>query len=155
MAEKIIYREELDLGIYFDLLIAGSIILTSYLSLKPYRTNDPPRILFILITLIIILVFVIFKKLEITIKGEEVQVGFNLINSKIKFSEMSKVELVKPPFWRYGGYGLRLGLDGSIGYITSYNKGLRITRIKGRDIFFSTNHPEELLSIINEKTDSA
>jgi hypothetical protein len=151
MAEKILFREELDLGIYFDLIIAGSIILTSYLSLKPYRANGPPRILFIFITLIILLVFIVFRKLEIIIAGEGVKVGFNLINSKIKFSEINAIEIHKPSFWRYGGFGIRLGLDGSIGYITSYKKGLRIIRVKGRDVFFSTNHPEELLSIIYDK----
>jgi len=45
-----------------------------------------------------------------------------------------------PPFWRYGGLVVRLGLDGSVGYMVDYRRGIRVIRRRGMPIFFNTRN---------------
>ena len=39
---------------------------------------------------------------------------------------------------------------GSIGYVLNFREGIRISRKNGRDIFFSTDNPGELATILKK-----
>jgi len=85
----------------------------------------------------------------ISVSGGRQTAGYGLIKSRVRLNNILYVEAVRPPFWRYGGLGVRLGLDGSVGYVVDYRRGVRVTRRRGMPIFFNTRNPERILQLID------
>jgi hypothetical protein len=59
--------------------------------------------------------------------------------------------LVKASFRRFGGVGVRYGLDGSWAYTTSFGNAVEIVPKKGRTFVFSSNNPGKICQIINTR----
>ena len=150
LSESTQYREALEPDAIFKLLIAGAILFLGYLLMIPYRDENVPRILLLFILIALIGSFMAFRRLKIEVSEIGLRVGFRILGSEILFSDIKDIEVIDPPFWRYGGLGYRLGLDGSIGYVLNFREGIRISRKNGRDIFFSTDNPGELATILKK-----
>jgi len=140
-----VYSEHLDSHPVFQALIAAAILITAYLSLNPPMGSRAPTPLLMLVLVIMVAVFINFRTLEITVTGEHLTVGYGFIRSRVRLGDIVYVESIRPPFWRYGGFGIRWGWDGSVGYIVDYRRGVRVTRRRGMPIFFSTRDPERVL----------
>lgn len=140
-----VYSEHLDSHPVFQALIAAAILVTAYLSLNPPMGSRAPTPLLMLVLVIMVAVFINFRTLEITVTGEQLTVGYGFIRSRVRLGDIVYVESIRPPFWRYGGFGIRWGWDGSVGYIVDYRRGVRVTRRRGMPIFFSTRDPERVL----------
>jgi hypothetical protein len=54
-------------------------------------------------------------------------------------------------FGRYLGVGVRVGLDGSLAYTTSFASAVEITPKVGRVFVFSSKDPDKVCEIINPK----
>jgi hypothetical protein len=150
LSERIQYKEAFESGTIFNLLIAGAVLLVGYFLMIPYRDETIPRILLLIIIIVLFGVFLVFRKLDIVVIDKRIKIGFHLLSLEVLFSDIEEVEVIDPPFWRYGGLGYRFGLDGSIGYVLNFRKGIRISRENGRDIFFSTNNPDEMATILKK-----
>jgi len=73
-------------------------------------------------TLMFILVLCLnFKGIRIQLSSEELTVDYGLFNHKhIRMNDIVSCNLVKASFRRFGGVGVRYGLDGSWAYTTSF-----------------------------------
>jgi len=103
-----------------------------------------------LVLVIMVAIFINFRTLEISVSGGRLTVGYGFIKSRVRLNDILYAEAVRPPFWRYGGLGIRLGLDGSVGYVVDYRRGVRVTRRRGPPIFFNTRNPEQLMNLLQK-----
>jgi len=147
-----VYSEALDINPVFQAILAVVILVTAYLSLNPPRGSEALSLGLMLVLIVTVAVFVNFRTLEISITGESLTVGYGFIKSRMRLGDVLHAEAVRPSFWRYGGLGIRLGLDGSLGYVVDYRRGVKITRRSGMTVFFSTGNPEKILQIIDHET---
>jgi len=105
------------------------------------------------LTLMFILVLSLnFRGVKIKLSSEELVVDYGLLNHKsIRVDDIVSCNLVKASFRRFGGVGVRYGLDGSWAYTTSFGNAVEIVPKKGRTFVFSSNSPEKICQIINTK----
>ena len=90
-----------------------------------------------------------FRGIKIQIRSNRLTVKYGLFNSKsIKLDQIVSCKKVQASFGRYGGIGVRYGLDGSSAYTTSFGNAVEITPEKGRVFVFSSNNPHEICEII-------
>ena len=91
-----------------------------------------------------------YRGLHIRVSTQRLSVDYGIFNRRtIHLSEIVSCEPTKATFRRYGGVGVRLGLDGSWAYTTSFGHAVRIERERGRPFVFSTRNPAEVCNIVN------
>ena len=145
------YSEFLDSHPVFQTIIAVVILVTAYFSLNPPLGSRAPTPILMFVMVIMVAVFINFRTLEIRVANGRLVVGYGFTKSRVRLSDIIYVESIRPPFWRYGGFGIRWGWDGSVGYIVDYRRGIRVTRRRGMPIFFSTRDPERILQILEDQ----
>jgi len=97
----------------------------------------------------LLLLFWNYRGIQIQMSKEGLSVNYGVFNRKsIALNEIVSCEATKASFRRYGGVGVRLGLDGSWAYTTSFGDAVKIRRKKGRLFVFSTSDPEKICKII-------
>jgi hypothetical protein len=95
------------------------------------------------------LLFINFRGIRIQITSDKLIAIYGLLNKKsIKFDNIISCKVVKASFGRYGGIGIRYGLDGSHAYTTSLGNAVEITPKKGRTFVFSSNTPDKICKLI-------
>lgn len=109
-----------------------------------------PRIVLIFVSAILGLIYLTFMRLTIRITSNRISVGFGFIKHNIRLSNIDYIETRHPPWYWYGGLGIRFGWDWSIGFIQNFKRGVRVTPINGRRFFFSTDNPEAIVNIVND-----
>jgi len=77
-------------------------------------------------------------------------ISFGLQRNVISREEIVDCEPASSTFNLYGGFGVRLGLDGSLAYTTSFGNAVRIRRKGRRPFVFPTNNPENVVGIFND-----
>jgi len=129
-------------------LILLLILLSQYTD-KPVVLEMGSKVVLIVVFLMNVLVLVSFQELTISLDEQYLIFGFMKFRKRILRSKIRKIELQHYDFRNYLGYGIRFGRDKTIGYCPRGGKGLKIT-VEGerREIFFVTNRPEELKSIL-------
>ena len=143
------YVEKVQVHPVFSIIILLFIGFLAHLKIN--FQGDVPDILLLFLILFLSLVYANFMKLDIIITSEKLIVGFGVIKHKIRLDNIDHVKIRKPPWYYYGGLGIRFGWDWSIGFLQNYKRGILITPIKGRKIFFSTNNPEKIINILEEQ----
>jgi len=99
----------------------------------------------------LLLLFWNYRGIQIQVSKERLSVDYGLFNHKtIQLSDVVSCEPTKASFRKYGGVGIRLGLDGSWAYTTSFGDAVKIKRMKGRPFVFSASAPEEVCNIVNQ-----
>jgi uncharacterized membrane protein YdbT with pleckstrin-like domain len=102
-----------------------------------------------------VLIFVLFmfwnyRGIKIQVDEEKLVVDYGLFNRKsIQLTSINSCETVKASFKRYGGVGVRLSIDGSWAYTTSFGNAVKIVPKKGRTFIFSSSNPKKICKIIN------
>jgi hypothetical protein len=92
-----------------------------------------------------------YRGMQIQVSKERLSIDYGLFNYKtIQLSDIVSCEPTKAAFRKYGGVGIRLGLDGSWAYTTSLGDAVKIKRLNGRPFVFSTSTPEKVCNIINQ-----
>ena len=145
---KIIYAEDVPVHQFVQYIMYGVIGLLLFLV-----TVIPGKIAEIALvtgSLVVFIVYSFFRTLNILIYTHYILVGFSIYKYKIRLENIETIETFHPPWFRYGGFGIRLGWDWSIGFIQNYRMGVRITQIKGRKVFFSTNNPDAIVNIVKD-----
>lgn len=92
---------------------------------------------------------------RVVVTREHLHVQLGLWGPKIALASITKIEAMDYPFLRYGGWGIRRGIDGSWAYSTPGGNG-RGVRIEWRDgdkqkvTFVSSNEADELARTVLE-----
>jgi len=81
---------------------------------------------------------------------ENLLIYYGFFNHKrIPIGDIVSCEPTKASFGRYGGIGVRYGIDGSWAYTTSFGNAVKIILRRGRPFVFSSNNPEKICNIIS------
>jgi len=90
-----------------------------------------------------------YRGLEIKVNSNELQVDYGLFNRKrVSLSDIDSCEPTKASFWKYGGVGVRWGVDGSWAYTTSFGDAIKLNLQRGHPFVFSTNNPNDICKLI-------
>ena len=100
----------------------------------------------------LILVYLVFMRLDISIDPERIEVKFGIIRKTIPIEEIVSYEPTHASITVYGGVGIRYGIDGSMAFTTSFGDAVKIRKKIGRSFVFSTNRPIEVLEHLNRLT---
>ncbi len=102
---------------------------------------------------VIAVVALVLSVLRVVVTREFVHVQLGLWGPKIALADILSIEAMDYPAMRYGGWGIRRGLDGSWAYSTPGGNG-RCVRIEYRDgdrtkaVCVSTNDADEVVSAV-------
>lgn len=145
------YVEDVPSHPIMGVLVLGMIGLLVYLSITvPYGI---PQKIVAFVVLVLGFVYASFMKMQITITSTSLTVGFGIIKHRIRINNIDNIMVHKPPWYWYGGYGVRFGWDWSIGFIQNYRTGILVKPRNGWKLFFSTNHPDDIVNLVNDLTE--
>lgn len=100
---------------------------------------------------ILLLVFWNYRGLHIRINDENLSVNYGRFDKKsFLLKDISSCKKTKS-FGRYLGVGVRVGLDGSIAYTTSFASAVEVTPKEGRVFVFSSKNPDRVCEIIKQR----
>ena len=100
---------------------------------------------------ILLLVFWNYRGLHIKINDESLSVSYGRFDKKsFLLKDISSCKKTKS-FGRYLGVGVRVGLDGSMAYTTSFASAVEVTPKEGRVFVFSSKNPDRVCEIINQR----
>jgi len=113
---------------------------------------------FLIAVLVSPLAFVLFlfwnyRGIQIQVTNNELSINYGFFNHKhIPISNIVSCKHTKTPLSKYGGAGVRYCFtDHSWAYTTSFGDAVKIIQRKGKPFVFSSNTPEKLCSIIDQK----
>lgn len=145
-----VYYEEVNPPAFFQYFLYGIVGLLVYL--VSTRGGKVPPILGILGIGVVFALTTVFGSLTIEINESELSVGFSFLKHRISLDNIDYVEVRPLEWWKYGGFGVRYGLDWSVAYVVNYKRGVRVVPRRGKVLFFSTNSPEEAADRIVEQS---
>ena len=104
---------------------------------------------------ILLLVWILFMFLRVTVTPDSLHVQLGLFGPKIAMNEIVTATVAKYDALKYGGWGIRLGLDGSVAYSLPGHggKGIAVTFEKNgkqRKMFVTCPNPEEVVAAIEK-----
>jgi len=158
--EQAVYHEWVPTGTFVKVtilaVVSAIVVLLLILAvfLHPLSTEGLVGFGVSLLTLLFILVLSLnFRGIKIQLSSEGLTVDYGFFNHKsIRMDDIVSCNLVKASFRRFGGVGVRYGLDGSWAYTTSFGNAVEIVPKKGRTFVFSSNNSEKICQIINTKS---
>ena len=155
MVNSEIYRERLVMAPWVSLLfgfVIGILAVMVYVDLY-FGINLGRKTILTTVLLgaesLLILVYLVFMRLDISIDPERIEVRFGIIRKTIPIEEIVSCEPTHASFKVYGGVGIRYGIDGSMAFTTTFGDAVKIRKRRGRSFVFSTNRPFEVLEHIN------
>jgi hypothetical protein len=99
----------------------------------------------------LLLIFWNYRGLHIKINDESLYINYGRFDKKsFLLKNISSCKKTKS-FGRYLGVGVRLGLDGSIAYTTSFASAVEVTPKVGKVFVFSSKNPDKVCEIINQR----
>jgi hypothetical protein len=102
----------------------------------------------LIIAFFLLLVLLNFAVLEVQVTEEAFTARYGIFRMRIPSEQITEVEITTAPLLKYGGIGLRWGVDGSIAYTTSFGTAVRIERRTRRPFVVSTHRPQELIAAL-------
>ena len=150
------YREELNPSFWAEGLLLGCIALISglwfyqLLSGSEVGPNPAPNSVLSAIDVILIGIYLTFRRLVIILDHEGVQLSYSWIKRRIPYSDIKSVELYTVNPEEYGGLGLRYSNRGGEAFSNRFGEGVRITRTQDQDIVFTPENPRRLMKLIRE-----
>lgn len=152
----IVYEEWVPVGRFVKALIGLILVLISSILLitvvtgaaieQPFLTAVFPSV-----AAFVLLLLWNYKGIRIDLDTETLRVRYGILNRKrIPMENVVSCEPARASFRRYGGVGVRYGLDGSWAYTTSFGDAVRVNLRRGRPFVFSSNHPEKICGIVRQ-----
>jgi len=157
---KVYYRENVWMSWWVWILFIGVIGFSSFAFILqavfgiPVGTRPAPNYLLLILVLALVLIATNFRKLNIAIDSEKIEVSYGTIKKTISWNDVVSCESTRARMSVYGGVGIRLGIDKSLAFTTSLGNAVKIVRKSGLPFVFSTNDPEKLSRLINEYSKS-
>ena len=156
--ENVIYREWVPAGtlvkalmtIFSVIVVFGTLVIALLMKIS---IEDVFGIAFAWAVLAFVLfLFWNYRGIRIQISSNRLFVHYGFFNQKsILMKDIASCETIKASFGRYSGIGVRVGLDGSWAYTTSFGNAVKIIPRKGRTFVFSSNKPEKICQIIKKE----
>lgn len=137
------------------LAVASSIILALAMMAVFVRPLDFETAIGMIVSsavlVFILVLYLNFRGIKIQLDSERLRVDFGFLNRKsISLDEIVSCKLVKASFSRFGGVGVRYGVDGAWAYTTSFGNAVEVVPKEGRVFVFSSNDPQKICSIIQQ-----
>ena len=109
-----------------------------------------PRARWVLLVPLVVLGLLFAANLRIDVDGERLRLTyFPLRRRTIPLATITAAEIVPYRWLRYGGWGLRLGFDGTITYSVWEKQAVRIMLTGGKlPVNIGTRRPQELLAAL-------
>jgi hypothetical protein len=153
---QIIYREWVPAGLFVKILVGSvsgltlciflTLVATGYVFQNLFWIAVPTSVLAFLA-----LLFWNYRGIRTQLNTEELRIKYDVLNRKsITLEDIVSCEPTKASFRRYGGVGVRLGIDGSWAYTTSFGDAVKIVLRRGRQFVFSSSNPEKICGIISQ-----
>ena len=100
---------------------------------------------------VLLFVFWNYRGLRIRINDESLSVNYGLFDKKcFLLKDIISCKKTKS-FGRYLGIGVRVGIDGSMAYTTSFAAAVEVTPKTGKVFVFSSKAPDRVCEIINQR----
>lgn len=154
--ENLVYEEWVAVGTLMKALIGLFSLLITCILLTTIVVGVAIQHPFLIIVLSSVVAFVLFlfwnyKGIKIQVSNKKLLVNYGIFNRKsILLEDIVSCETIKASFRRYGGIGVRYGIDGSWAYTTSFGNAVKIIPRKGRPFAFSSNNPQQICGIISQ-----
>ena len=155
--EEILYREWVPAGKVIKIIMLSVFLLNSIIGII-IIAFIPKNLIFIgwifgAVSLLLCLLYWNFRGIRIALTIDYIDVDYGIFNhKKILLEKIIRCEITKAYFRRYGGIGVRFGLDGSWAYTTDFGQAVKLFFQKGRPFVFSTRNPQKICHLINEIT---
>jgi hypothetical protein len=104
---------------------------------------------------VLLLAWILFMYVRVTVTADTVHLQLGVFGPKIPIADIVEVCAEKYPVAKYGGWGLRFALDGSVAYsVPGYGRGVRIrfTKKNGREstAWVTSPEPDVLVAAIEQ-----
>jgi hypothetical protein len=131
------------------LVVMGSALVTSAPLLVPLLSSVP-----------LLLIWLLFSTLRISVDLREVHVQYGLFGPKIPIEAITECEAVDYNWKEFGGWGIRFGKDGTVAYnmLGDQGRAARITWRQGnkqKTVLLSSRDPARLATAVNHARASA
>jgi len=149
------YEERVWLNSWATLLMGIILGILSIIGLVQFfygisiGSRPAPTVAYLGLALLLVLFYLNFRKLDINIDTERIEVRYGLAKKVIPMKEIVSYEPYIAGFPIYSGFGIRWGVDGSLALTTSFGASMKIRMRSGRPFVFSTNKPYELMEAIS------
>jgi len=154
--KNFVYEEWVAAGTLMKALVAFFSLLIMCILLITIVVGVAIQHPFLIIVLSSVVAFVLFlfwnyKGIKIQVSNKKLLIKYGIFNRKsIALEDIVSCETIKASFGRYGGIGVRYGIDGSWAYTMSFGNAVKIILRKGRPFAFSSNNPQKICNIINQ-----
>jgi hypothetical protein len=104
---------------------------------------------------VLLLTWLLFMYVRVTVTADAVHVQLGVFGPEIPVADIVEVSAETYPLMKYGGWGLRFALDGSVAYsVPGYGRGVRIrfTKKNGREstAWVTSPEPERIVAAIEQ-----
>jgi hypothetical protein len=104
---------------------------------------------------LLLLVWILFMFLRVTVTPDTLHVQLGLFGPKVAIDAITSATVSKYDALKYGGWGIRLGIDGSVAYSLPGHggKGVAVTFTKNgkeRKMFVTCPDPEDVVAAIDK-----
>jgi len=154
--KDVLYVEWVPAGTLIKALVGFFSLLSLCILLITIAVGVAVQHPFLIVVLASPLAFVLFafwnyRGIQIKVTTNKLSIHYGFLNRKhILIGDIVSCEPTKASFGRYGGIGIRYGIDSSRAYTTSFGNAVKIVLRKGRPFVFSSNNPEKICNIISQ-----
>ena len=152
--DDLLYSEWVPAGRVVKIVLTSTILLFILLIII-ISALEPQTMIYLFIILGSASIFILFlywnfRGLNIILTKHQIEIKYGKFNHKvIPLKGITRCEITKSTFKKYGGIGIRLGFDGSWAYTTDFGDAIKLTYQNKRPFVFSTRNPEKILDLIN------
>lgn len=105
----------------------------------------------VLLPVAVLLGLLLAANLRIQVEGDVLRLTyFPLWRRTIPLASIEQAEVVPYRWWRYGGWGIRVGFDGSISYSAWEKEAVRLTIAGKRPVNVGTKRPHDLVAALGK-----
>lgn len=150
-ADRVIYHEKVKYTLLVPVLVLGLIVLYVAITVgSVVADNVLLAVIFGVAAVVIGAVFLGFRRLDFVVTAGFVEFGFPLSKRRIPRELIVSCEPYELTFGNFLGYGIRLGMDGSVAYNTRNGPGVKIVA-EGykRPYVVTVENPEKVCGIVS------
>jgi len=131
-------------------IVIPMIIIYSIASVWMFLTEGISIAIYFFATLaFFVFIALMFSKVTIQLSSGILKIKLGPFNDELKIDEIVSIRSVKvKSMGTYFGYGKRVGVDGSIGYIAGSKTGVRILMKNGKTYVISHNNPQDMVDVL-------
>lgn len=151
-----LYHDKIRAPRFYHLLFLLPIVVVVGAAIAAAIKGGPAPALTTLVPLVMLpIAWALFAVLRISVTPKEVIVQYGVFGPKIPLEAIESCASVAYDWKKYGGWGIRVGIDGSVAYNMLGDRGraVRITWKSGRftrTVLLSSNDPDRLAAAINQ-----